>query len=113
VIEVLKVDAKKEQVQVADGHVLLRLRDKMVPVLWLSDFYAAATARSDLVERVVVVVQTSRGSLALPVDALFGTQQVVLKPLTGLLASVRAAAGCGMLRTGDVALTLDCERLFA
>jgi chemotaxis protein histidine kinase CheA len=37
----------------------------------------------------------------------------MLKPLRGLLSQVRAAAGCGMLRSGDVALALDCERLHA
>jgi hypothetical protein len=28
-----------------------------------------------------------------------------------LLSTIRAAAGCGMLRSGDVALALDCDRL--
>jgi hypothetical protein len=35
----------------------------------------------------------------------------MLKPLRGLLSGIRAAAGCGMLRTGDVAVALDCDKL--
>jgi two-component system chemotaxis sensor kinase CheA len=54
-----------------------------------------------------------RGAVALPVDELLGNQQVMLKPLHGPLSHIRAAAGCGMLRTGDVAIALDCERLVA
>jgi two-component system chemotaxis sensor kinase CheA len=86
------------------------VRDSLVPVLWLSQYYGDDDSER-LHDRVVVVVQTSRGEVALPVDELLGNQQVMLKPLRGVLRDVRAAAGSGMLRSGDVALTLDCERL--
>ena len=103
----------------ADGELMIRVRDQMVPVLWLQHFYDTKHSANDnsevsnIAERVIVAVQTSRGVLALPVDELLGNQPIMLKPLNGLLTGVRAASGCGMLRNGDVALALDCERLHA
>jgi two-component system chemotaxis sensor kinase CheA len=112
VFEVFKVEAARVAQNSADGQVLVRVRNNLVPVLWLHRFWGEASpALESLDGRILVVVQTSRGEYALPVDALLGNQQVMLKPLRGPLAGIRAAAGCGMLRTGDVALALDCEQL--
>jgi len=114
VFEVFQVRAEQIAQNSADGQRLLRVRDTIVPVCWLDQFFGDATeGERTLVGRIAVVVQTSQGSLALPIDRLLGNQQIMLKPLTGVLSGVRAAAGCGMLRSGDVALTLDCERLHA
>jgi two-component system chemotaxis sensor kinase CheA len=112
VFEVFRAEPTRVARNSADGRTLLRVRDALVPVLWLSEFYGQPCG-DDLRDQVVVVVQTSRGELALPVDHLLGNQQVMLKPLRGMLRGVRAAAGYGMLRSGDVAITLDCERLHA
>jgi two-component system chemotaxis sensor kinase CheA len=112
VFEVFKTDPRQLSRNSADGRTMIRVRDTLVPVLWLHRFWNDPGVFSErLDERVVVVVQTSRGSLAIPVDALLGNQQVMLKPLRGPLAGIRAAAGCGMLRSGDVAVALDCEQL--
>ena len=117
VCEVFRPTRRDLALNGADGELTIRVRDQLVPVLWLHRFYAEASGPivandvDSLVERVIVAVQTSRGVLALPVDQLLGNQPIMLKPLSGLLAQVRAAAGCGMLRNGDVALALDCERL--
>jgi two-component system, chemotaxis family, sensor kinase CheA len=114
VFEVFKAERDQISQNSADGETMLRIRDRLVPVLWLHRYYGEAGEIDEHLEsRVVVVVQTSRGDLALPVDKLLGNQQVMLKPMRGVLAGVRAAAGCGMLRSGDVALALDCERLHA
>jgi two-component system, chemotaxis family, sensor kinase CheA len=62
-------------------------------------------------QQVIIVFQTASGPLAIPVDEILDRQQVVMKPLTGRLAQVRASYGCALLGNGDVALVLDCERL--
>ena len=114
VFEVSKLDRSRVFTNPADGHVTIWMRDTCVPVVWLHQFWdEARTVSRDLHGRMVVFVQTSRGAVALPVDELVGNQQVMLKPLKGALSRIRAAAGCGMLRTGDVAIALDCDRLCA
>lgn len=112
VFEVSKIKSEDLIPNAADGELLLRVRDTCVPLLWLHDYWNEPRARDlELNGRLVVVVQTSTGILALPVDEIMGNQQVMLKPLRGPLQHIRAAAGCGMLRTGDVAIALDCDRL--
>lgn len=96
----------------AEGKTMLRVRDELVPMLRLGEYYGNKPFSTNLeTGSVVMVVQTPRGQLAIPVDSLLGNQPVMLKPLKGVISHVRAAAGCGMLRTGDVALTLDCDQL--
>ena len=112
VLEVFKAQHEQLSYNSADGRTMIRVRERLFPVLWLHRFWDEHAECEEVVEdRVVVVVQTSRGGLAIPVDWLLGNQQVMLKPLRGALQGIRAGAGCGVLRTGDVALTLDCERL--
>lgn len=113
VLEVFRVEPHQLVQNSADDATLLKIRDQLVPVLWLHQYYGERRASPSLEGRPVVVVQTSQGGLALPVDRLLGNQPIMLKPLKGILSHVRAAAGCGILRTGDVALALDCERLHA
>jgi two-component system chemotaxis sensor kinase CheA len=111
--EVFVVEASQITMNAAaGGRQVICLRDELIPVLWLREFYDGGPGSAPvLAGRVVVVVWNSRGAMALPVDALHGTQPVMVKPMKGVLSKVRAAAGCGMLRNGDVALALDCERL--
>jgi len=113
VFEVSKVEQARVVTNSADDQVLLRVRDTCVPVLWLDRYWGESGRERALSGKVVVVVQTARGAVALPVDELLGNQQVMLKPLHGPLSHIRAAAGCGMLRTGDVAIALDCDQLHA
>jgi len=94
------------------GSEMFRLRGAFVPVCRLDAFYdtpmrdACATS-----EGVLVVVNTTSGPIAVPVNEILDRQQVVMKPLVGRLARVRASFGCALLGTGEVALVLDCERL--
>lgn len=112
VFEVFQIGPGQIASNSADGQRLLRVRDHVVPVCWLHRFYGDDGCREEVLEgRIAVVVQTSSGSLAIPIDRLLGQEQIMLKPLSGVMAGVRAAAGCGMLRSGDVALALDCEQL--
>ena len=112
VSEVFKTERGQLSRSSAEDDTTIRVRNSLIPVLWLHRFYGEQGPHDEHVEgKVVVVVQNSRGSVALPVDALLGNQPVMLKPLRGVLSHVRAAAGCGMLRSGEVALALDCERL--
>ena len=109
--EVFRANAAQVSHSSALGRTLLRVRDTLVPVLWLHRYYGDGNVDESLDGRTVVVVQARGRAVALPVDALIGNQQVMLKPLPLLLSTIRAAAGCGMLRSGDVALALDCDRL--
>jgi two-component system chemotaxis sensor kinase CheA len=114
VCEVSKIQAAELLTNAADGEMLLHRRDLVVPILWLHSFWnEAREAAPVLADRLMVLVQSGAKVLALPVDEILGNQQVMLKPLQGALRDIRAAAGCGMLRGGEVAIAIDCDRLHA
>lgn len=95
-----------------DGHEMVRVRDQLIPVCRLERFYGEDTDElTPLEQSIVVVFRTSAGLIGLPVDEMLGEQQVVMKPLVGQLAEIRASWGCALLGSGEVALVLDCERL--
>lgn len=101
-------------ISAADGAEMLRLRESCIPVCRLDRFYGEQTGPlAPLDGSVLVVVNSAGGVIALPVDEVLDRQQVVMKPLLGRLAKVRASWGYALLGTGDVALVLDCDRLGA
>ncbi|NVO22066.1 chemotaxis protein CheA [Donghicola sp. C2-DW-16] len=94
------------------GTEVLKLRGSFIPVLRLEKFYGTKVDRlTPLIDMVCIVFNTSRGTIAVPVDEVLDRQQVVMKPLVGSLAKVRASWGCALLSSGEVAIVLDCERL--
>lgn len=96
------------------GRELYRLRGSHIPVCRLEKFYGEANDAAPLQQGAVMVVfNTASGPTAMPVDEILDRQQVVMKPLAGRLATLRASWGFAILGTGDVALVLDCERLVA
>ncbi len=96
----------------ADKSHKLNLSGEFVPVLWLQDFYGEEYPREDdLSQMTMVIVKSSQGVWAIPVECLLGSEQVSFKPLQGALKKIDAAAGCALLRSGDVAVAIDCEKL--
>lgn len=94
------------------GSEMVRVRDQFVPICRLEHFYGEdAPSLTPLDQSIVIVFHTSAGLIGLPVDEMLDQQQVVMKPLVGQLANIRASWGCALLGSGEVALVLDCERL--
>ena len=95
-----------------DGQEVVTIRADHIPIFHLNRFYGAggeASLGQNL--RTIVVFNTSRGRLGLPVDEMLGQSQVIMKPLAGALSKIRGGVGWALLGTGDVALVLDCEKL--
>jgi two-component system chemotaxis sensor kinase CheA len=109
--EVIQPSAEQVTHASADGSELVRVRDELVPVCRLQRLYGEAGEERSLVEQILVVVQTTRGMLAVPVDEIVGHQQATMKPLQGQVQDIRAGAGYALLGSGEVAIALDCERL--
>lgn len=113
VSEIVKPDQNElVSISASKGAETLKLRGSFVPVCRLEKFYRGARKEiRPLSEMVVIVFNTAAGSIGVPVDEVLDRQQVVMKPLTGALAGVRASWGCALLASGEVAIVLDCERL--
>lgn len=62
-------------------------------------------------KQLFVIVQTNGARFAVPVDELLGQQLVLLRPLQGVLASVRAMSGIAILSGGEIGLVVAVSAL--
>lgn len=113
IVEVFMIGGDDVTEVASEDAEVVRIREELVPVLRLQEFYGEQAERRALDGSILIVVRGSSGAIGLPVDELIGIQQVTMKPLERLLSGIRAAAGSAILSTGEVALALDCEQLDA
>ncbi|MBI4363186.1 MAG: chemotaxis protein CheA [Euryarchaeota archaeon] len=116
ITEILEADPA--QVRTVQGHEVITLREKVVPLLHLDRLFAAPEGNT--VEpgvpgaRLPVVVVEREGSpVGLVVGALAGMQEVVIKPLDPVLRQSRGFAGATILGDGTVILILDIAGLLS
>ena len=87
----------------ADGRqTLLKFEGELVPLKAL-----AGDANVQVDHHLIVVVDSERGRIALPIDELIGRQQVLVRPLQGQLADAQAVSGCALLGEGQVGMVLS------
>lgn len=91
------------------GGEALVLRDATVPVLHLSELVGRSRMASDRVRLVVTHMNTER--VALAIDAFGERVDAMVRPVSGLLATVPGVAGTTLMGNGEVLLVLDPERL--
>jgi two-component system chemotaxis sensor kinase CheA len=101
----------RSEVSRIGGRDTLRVRDRVVPLLSLSDLFGVpGEARG---EAYAVVVGRGEKRLALAVDRLRGQQDVVIKALDPVVSAASVAvAGATILGDGRVVLILDVAALF-
>ena len=110
IAEIVQLDRGSMLRLSADGSEALRLRGGTMAVCRLEDFFSGLPV-DGAAAGLAAIVQTDQGLAAIPVDEVLDRQQVVMKPMIGRLAQVRASYGCALLGTGEVAIVLDCARL--
>lgn len=127
VCEVLRPSSDQITCSSSDNARYVMVRDELVPVFSLGDFYRLNGDREatgmhgekDLESGMeqqddvplLLIVQAGDRSLAIPVDDVAGQQQVTVKPLQGQAKAIRAGAGWALLGSGSTALVLDCARI--
>ena len=95
--------------------------ERVVPLVALADLLeapgglgtipSAASGLAASPEWQVVIVERSRHRYALAVDEIVGQEEIVLKPLTGLLGQIEGLAGATIRGEGQVVLVLDIPGL--
>lgn len=85
---------------------LFRLRDDLVPVIYLADELRLAEREADEI-RTLVVCQAGSARFGIIVDEVLDSQEIVVKPIGRLTRSVRCYAGCTILGDGRVVMIID------
>jgi len=94
---------------VADGEII-QLRDRLLPIVRLDQFFTLGRGNSNAEEYVVVVGSgEKRGGLV--VDRLIGQQEIVIKGIDDYLGELPGISGGTVLGDGSVAMILDIASL--
>jgi len=90
-----------------DGSMMVRLRERSVPLYFLSDWLTPGSVKDDYRGDKVVIVAIGNQRAGLVVDQVNGQEEVVIKPLGVGLKHVYGYAGATITGNGNIALILD------
>jgi two-component system chemotaxis sensor kinase CheA len=88
---------------------VIDLRGTPLPFLRIQSIFGLETGADE--RENVVVVEHEHGRAGIVVDKLFGSSQVVMKPMGRFLRQVPGVAGSSILGNGRVALILDVQEI--
>jgi len=91
--------------RIGNGEVTM-IRDEVLQILWLNDMVGS----SDRCE-ILIVIQYQKRKCCIPVDAVEGQQEVVVKPLSGFIGTTKGISGVTILGDGDVVPVLDVNTM--
>ena len=110
VVEIFHLDLARTNT--VDGQLTIRMRDRALPLFYLSNWLLQGpTATSGQATGHVVVVNAGGVQVGLVVDLLVGQEEVVIKPLGALLQGLDGMAGATITSDGKIALILDVPGL--
>ena len=96
---------------VVDGKRVVMIREKPLPLFYLSGWLVKGVSTALPRDGHVVVVHVGTQQIGFVVDQLIGQEEVVIKPLGALLQGTRGMAGATITGDGKIALILDVPSL--
>jgi two-component system chemotaxis sensor kinase CheA len=89
------------------------LRGRIVPLLSLNTLLSLAAPHlsNDEGELAVLVVRVGEENVGLLVDEFHGTADIILKPLLGVLSSLRIYSGSALMGDGSVLMVLNLKEI--
>ncbi|MEA2569503.1 MAG: two-component system, chemotaxis family, sensor kinase CheA [Acidobacteriota bacterium] len=110
---VIPIDNISECTELPEGAVdatgVISLRGEPLPYLRIQSLFGLDSIAAD--RENVVVVEHEHGRAGIVVDQLFGSSQVVMKPMGRFLRQVPGVSGSSILGNGRVALILDVREI--
>jgi two-component system chemotaxis sensor kinase CheA len=86
---------------------VLRLRDRLLPLVSLTELLALEVSGEQTGDATIVVVQVGSSMLGIIVDRVFDTEEIVVKPVAPILRHVTMFSGNTILGDGSVIMILD------
>ena len=84
---------------------VLRLRNKLLPLIYLKEILRLGDARGD--DCFVVVTQVGSQVFGIVVDGVFHTEEIVIKPMSSKLRHIAVFSGTTILGDGSVIMIID------
>ncbi len=91
------------------GNEFINLRDSILPLLNVREYFKEGESQSDRDN--IVVVRYGQYKMGLQVDELYGEFQTVIKPLGDVFENVAGISGGTILGSGEIALIFDIPKL--
>ncbi len=98
----------EDQCEEMKKNQFISLRQEVLPIVGLSDYFGLSVKKIDPTARInVVVVSYADNKVGFLVDELYGETQVVIKPLGHVFEGLNAFSGFTLIGSGSVALVVD------
>jgi len=108
VVELVRVDGDAEhRIERIKNAAVLRLRDQLVPVEYLSTLLQLPQPETPRSEHFVVMMQVGGRRFGIVVDQVVQTEEIVVKPLSPRLRQISLFSGNTILGDGSVIMILD------
>ena len=109
VVELVRAHGGSEhRIERIKDTAVLRLRDKLLPVARLSRLLGIAPSAPESVEQgFIVVTQVGTQTFGIVVDAVFHTEEIVVKPMSSKLRHIALFCGNTILGDGSVIMIID------
>lgn len=109
ITEIVRVT--REELSTVRGQSVILLRNQVIPVAWVHDFFRMKKTAANKEHISLVIVGSAEKRLALVVDELLGNQEIVIKSLGSYIGKVPGIAGGTILGDGSVALIMEIAGL--
>ena len=103
------IKVEEDEIHVINNREVIRFRERVVPVVRLSDFFGLDRAGKKKVY--MVILGRAERNLALAVDGIRGKQEIVVKPLDDTFGKTHGVAGASILGNGRIVLIIDATAL--
>ena len=107
------VPRRPQDIRGTGGREMVRVEGQLLDLHRLDRVLGLAVSGEEPPARPVLVVRSGGRSFAVAVDAIVGKEEIVIKPLGGLLADLPPFGGATITGEGRVVLVVDPARLLA
>jgi two-component system, chemotaxis family, sensor kinase CheA len=107
--------ASEHRIETINSARVLRLRDRLLPLVDLSEVLGVEKMADQDSERrasFVVVMQQANNLFGVIVDEVFDTEEIVVKPLSSAISDVNNFSGATILGDGSVIMIIDPASVF-
>ncbi len=116
VVELVRTGGNSEtKIEHVNKTPVLRLRDRLLPLIYLTDELGLGDAESDNkgTDGYIVVAQVGDQTFGVVMDEVFDTEEIVVKPASSVLRDITMFSGNTILGDGSVIMIIDPNGLAA